>query len=89
METILTLKKGYSNKIINLLFKSMVTKDKVLMTIHKMIESNDYNTFFDLQDKYNVTVEVTKLNDKFSILVSTDDDYIVLSLSSLEVVQIN
>ena len=89
MESILTLKKDYSNKAINLLFKSKVTKDKVQATIYKMLYSFEYNDFFELQDIYNVSVTVNELHDRFSIVVSTDDEYFVLSLSELEVISVS
>lgn len=88
MQTILTLK-NYSNKAINLLFKSAVTKDKVQATIYKMLYSFEYNDFFGLQDKYNVSVTVNELVDSFSISITTDDDYLVLSLSKLEVITVS
>lgn len=88
MEKILTLKKDYSNQVINLLFRGKVSKEIVQATIHKMILLSEYDYFFDLQDKYNVTVTVDRLNDMFYIVVNTDDDYIVLSLSELEVVTV-
>lgn len=89
MESILTLKKDYSDKTINLLFKSKVTVDKVQATIYKMLYSFEYNDFFELSDKYNVTVTVNELCNRFSIIVSSDDDYLCLSLSELEVISVS
>ena len=89
MESILTLKKDYSDKTVNLLFKSKVTVAKVQATIYKMLYSFEYNDFFELNDKYNVTVTVNELHDGFSIVVNTDDDYLVLSLSELEVISVS
>lgn len=86
MESILTLKKDYSDKVINLLFKSKVTKDKVEAVIYKMLYSFEYNDFFKLQGKYNVVVSV---DNSFNISIKTNDDYIFLSLSSLEVIEVN
>lgn len=88
METILTLNKDYSNQAINLLFRGKVAREIIQATIHKMILLSEYDYFFDLQDKYNVTVTVNELDDKFYIVINTDDDYIVLSLSELEVVTV-
>lgn len=89
MESILTLKKDYSDKTINLLFKSKVTKDIVQATIYKMLYSFEYNDFFELQDKYNITVTVIELVDGFSISIKTDEDYLCLSLSELEVISVS
>ena len=61
METILTLNKDYSNQAINLLFRGKVAREIIQATIHKMILLSEYDYFFDLQDKYNVTVTVNEL----------------------------
>ena len=53
-----------------------------------MLYSFEYNSFFKLTDKYNINIDVICLDSCFVITISTDEDYVKLTLFDLEVVEV-